>query len=89
MMSRSKPRPWTASLAASLMSFGPTVPFSGPMWTATRLLRLPGFGVFPGGVQVEPGEGFEPVEFEPFVFVGVLDAGFFQVFDDHVDEAVY
>ena len=53
---------------------------------AARLAAL--VRVIAGGVQPCAGERIEPVEFQPLLFTGVLDAGFAEVVQNHRGEIV-
>src|SRR5271157_2343516 len=52
--------------------------------------RAPRFSIFfhvlANGVNPDSGEGFQAVEFKAFILEGVLNAGLFEVFDDHRSE---
>ena len=70
--------PWTASLAASLTCSAPTVPYSGPIETATRRWSAVGVGVVAGRVEIQvPAYGSRRSKLSRSSLNGVLDAGLF------------
>ncbi len=75
----------TASLAASRMSSGPTVPNSGPIAIATVFVE-PFSPYSPDALDPDAGVRVEPGELEPLGALRVLDAGPAQVVEDARDE---
>ena len=65
------------------LSAAPTVPYSGPIETATRH-GLPSASVYSPSAWIHcAGERVEPVEGEPLALVRVLHAGLAEVVEDH------